>query len=149
MVRERDNDSSEERFNAKLRLIEEENRLNKLIGLNLLLYRAIVRYAHDNGIPLPFDCTITRLVDEIESMNRKNQASRLSNESLQRKKPDKDFTVPPRTLRWLSDESKQPHKPDNKVTGVTKLQVTNFHMENKIGKVTKTSQNLLESITQV
>lgn len=121
-------------FNELVRMHE----LNQELLETLMVAMQWIReYARKNNIPLLNQNTFFSLL---------NKAETLINEIMSNSPPFLQRQIP-------SDESKQPHKPDEEVTGpkngVTKLQVTNFHMENKINKVTKTSQNRLKGWTHL
>ena len=87
-------------FYKEMELIETRIRLNKLIQLNLLLYRGIMNYAKRNGIPTPIDATILRLAQEIEETDIESFPKNSSHPTKihSKKLPDEDFTKPVETI---------------------------------------------------
>jgi hypothetical protein len=81
----------DELFQEEMKIIKTRVMLNKLISINLTLFQEIRNYAHTNNIPLRFSPAILRLIDEIE---KTDMEAFPPNESLQHRKPNKEFTEP-------------------------------------------------------
>ena len=59
-------DEFDKLFDERIKTIDTGLRLNKLIALNLQLFNAIVVYAKQNDIPLPYSPQIMWLIRRIE-----------------------------------------------------------------------------------
>jgi DNA-directed RNA polymerase subunit RPC12/RpoP len=62
--------SGQDLFWEKMKIIDTRIMLNRLISLNLQLFNEIRKYAYENGIPLTFSPSILRTIKEIEETDK-------------------------------------------------------------------------------